>query len=303
MLQEPKLQMIQFPHPIWEDRADIGGVKPWNRSAHKRNFIVLPGEAIVSKGAEPKRFENISFWGEWEPEAKIVKHFDKADSPITPRRLIAPLFPKDMPEPSGDNCCGNTDPFVFGEHFKYSNCRQNIKGRPNRLQYLSAGSLILFGGIYRGDFWLDTVFVVKDEKELPYKGGLSYKGCDCQNQKMQNFLGADYPFFHAATLKPIAASSDMQKRHYTLYRGQNWQENPNYFSFVPCDVNGRAFSKVRLTSEMIQNLGKGALTFKVLGEYEEPNPTPQAVWEKIVDEVFAQGLSLGVRFDNVLADA
>lgn len=294
MLQEPKLQMIQFPHPIWEDRADIGGVKPWNRSAHKRNFIVSPGEAIVSKGTEPKRFENISFWGEWEPEAKIVGHFDKADSPITPRRLIAPLFPKDMPEPSGDNCCGNTDPFVFGEHFKFSNCRQNINGRPSRLQYLSAGSLILFGGIYRGDFWLDTVFVVKD--------GLKYKGCDCQNQEMQKFLGADYPFFHAATLKPIAASSDMQKRHYTLYRGQNWQENPNYFSFVPCDVNGRAFSKVRLTSEMIQNLGKGALTFKVLGEYEEPSPTPQEVWNKIVEWVFALGHSLCVRFDNILAD-
>ncbi len=295
MLQEPKLQMIQFPHPIWEDRADFGGVKPWNRSAHKRNFIVSPGEAIVSKGAEPKRFENISFWGEWEPEAKIVGHFYKSDSPITPRRLIAPLFPKDMPEPSGDKCCGNTDPFVFGEHFKYSNCRQNISGHPNRLQYLSAGSLILFGGIYRGDFWLDTVFVVKDK--------LKYKGCDCQNQKMQAFLGADYPFFHAATLKPIAASRDMQKRHYTLYRGQNWQENPNYFSFVPCDVNGRAFSKVKLSSTMIQNLSKNANNYTVLGEYEEPNPTPQEIWEKIVDEVFAQGLSLGVRFDNILADA
>ncbi len=295
MLQEPKLQMIQFPHPIWEDRADIRGVKPWNRSAHKRNFIVSPGEAIISKEKSPQRFRDISFWGEWEPEAKIVGHFYKADSPITPRRLIAPLFPKDMPEPSGNKCCGNTDPFVFGEHFKYSNCRQYFKGHPSRLQYLSAGSLILFGGICQGDFWLDTVFVVKD--------WLKYKGCDCQNQEMQKFLGADYPFFHAATLKPIAASRDMQQRHYTLYRGQTWWENPNYFSFVPCDVNGKAFSKVRLTSEMIQNLGKGAQTFKVLGEYEEPNPTPQEVWNKIVDEVFAQGLSLGVRFDNTLADA
>ncbi len=294
MLQEPKLQMIQFPHPIPEDSADIRGVKPWNRSAHKRNFIVSPGEAIVAKGAEPKRFENISFWGEWEPEAKIV-NFYKGDSRITPRRLIAPLFPKRMPEPSGNKCCGNTDPFVFGEHFKYSNCRQNIKDLPDRLQYLSAGSLILFGGIYRGDFWLDTVFVVKD--------WLKYKGCDCQNQKIQDFLGTDYPFFNAATLKPIAASSDMQELRYTLYRGQNWQENSNYFSFVPCDVNERSFAKVRLTPEIVPNLSKGAQTYTVLGEYEEPNPTPQEVWNKIVDEVFARGLSLGVRFDNILADA
>lgn len=295
MLQEPKLQMIQFPHPIWEDRADIRGVKPWNRSAHKRNFIVLPGEAIVAKGDEPKRFEDISFWGEWEPEAKIVKHFDEADSPITPRRLIAPLFPKDMPESNGDHCCGNTDPFVFGEHFKYSNCRQYFRGRPNRLQYLLAGSLILFGGIYQHDFWLDTVFVVKDK--------LKYKGCDCQNQKMQDFLGADYPFFHAATLKPIAASRDMQKLNYTLYLGQTWWENPNYFSFAPCDVNERTFPKVRLTPKMIQKLSENANNYTVLGEYEEPSPTPQEVWNKIVDEVFAQGLSLGVRFDNTLADA
>lgn len=295
MLQETKLQMIQFPHPIWEDRADIGGVKPWNRSAHKRNFIVSPGEAIVAKGDAPKYFRDISFWGEWEPEAKIVGHFYQYDSPITPRRLMAPLFPKDMPEPSGDNCCGNTDPFVFGEHFKFSNCRQNIKGFPDRLQYLSAGSLILFGGICRGDFWLDTVFVVKD--------WMKYKDCDCQNKEMQNFLGADYPFFHAATLKPIAASSDMQELRYTLYRGQNWQENPNYFSFVPCDVNERAFAKVRLTPEIVPNLSKCARTYTVLGEYEESSSAPQKVWNKIVDEVFAQGLSLGVRFDNVLADA
>jgi len=120
---------------------------------------------------------------------------------------------------------------------------------------------------------------------------------------MQNFLGADYPFFHAATLKPIAASSDMQELRYTLYRGQNWQENPNYFSFVPCDVNERAFAKVRLTPEIVPNLSKCAQTYTVLGEYEESSSAPQKVWNKIVDEVFAQGLSLGVRFDNVLADA
>ncbi len=120
---------------------------------------------------------------------------------------------------------------------------------------------------------------------------------------MQNFLGADYPFFNAATLKPIAASCDMQERHYTLYRGQNWWENPNCFSFVPCDVNERSFSKVKLSPTMIQKLSKNANNYTVLGEYEEPNPTPQSVWEKIVDEVFAQGLSLGVRFDNISADA
>ena len=54
---------------------------------------------------------------------------------------------------------------------------------------------------------------------------------------------------------------------------------------------------------MIQKLSKNPNNYTVLGEYEEPNPTPHAVWEKIVDEVFAQGLSLGVRFDNVLSDA
>lgn len=54
---------------------------------------------------------------------------------------------------------------------------------------------------------------------------------------------------------------------------------------------------------MIQNLSKNSNNYTILEEYEEPNPTLQAVWEKIVDEVFAQGLSLGVRFDNILADA
>lgn len=280
------LQIIQFPHPIWEDPATIQGMKPWNNKEHKRNFIVSAGEAISRKGGKPERFESISFWGEWEPEANVVKTFNSAKSPITPRRLIAPVYPEKAPNIHSGNCCANTDPFVFGEHFKYSNCRQYYRGMPNRLQDLSAGSLILYGGVSKGDFWLDTVFVVKD--------GTKFNKANYQS--LQSVLKADYPLFESATLKPLFASPN--DKAYTLYRGQNYWENDKFFSFVPCDVNGRAFAKVRLTRNDIARLSACFQNYTVLGEKNAANP--QSVWNKIVDIVLSQNLSLGVRFDNIV---
>ena len=282
------IQIIQFPHPIWEDSKTINGIKPWNNEAHKRNFIVSPGEAITAKGTPPQHFDSISFWGEWEPEAKVVKTFAKANSPIMPRRLIAPMFPGKMPKSSGINCCANTDPFVFGEHFKYSNCRQLRNGMPNRLQDLAAGSLILFGGIFQGEFWLDTVFVVKD-------GGDKFVAN--RHQPLQSILNADYPLFEKTTLKPLASSSGSSS--FTLYQGQTYWENENYFSFVPCDVDGNAFAKVKLTQKIVSKLSANGRNYTILGEPQKDGSNPQAIWNKIADYVLSQGLSLGVRFDNV----
>lgn len=281
------LQIIQFPHPIWEDANTVNGIKPWNYDAHKRNFIVSPGEAITAKGTAPQRFDSISFWGEWEPEAKVVKTFAGANSPITPRRLIAPMFPGKTPKTNGNNCCANTDPFVFGEHFKYSNCRQYRNGKPNRMQNLSAGSLILFGGVTQGEFWLDTVFVVKED---------GYKFVAKQYQSLQPILNADYPLFEKATLKPLSAEG---LKDFTLYQGQTYWDNKDYFSFVPCDVNGNSFAKVKLTPKIVKGLSDNYRNYTVLGEPQNDGLNPQGIWQTIVDYVLSQGLSLGIRFDNV----
>lgn len=286
------VQIIQFPHPVWEDKKTVNKIKPWNTETHKRNFIVSPGEAIIGKGKAPQRFNSISFWGEWEPEAKVVKTFANANSPITPQRLIAPLYPGKMPKHNKNNCCANTDPFVFGKYFKYSNCRQYRNGKPNRMQNLSADSLILFGGVTQGEFWLDTVFVVK----AGLNGGVGNKFVAKHYQSLQPILNADYPLFEKATLKPLSAEGD---KTFTLYQGQTYWDNKDYFSFVPCDINGNSFAKVKLTPKIIKGLSANYRNYTVLGEPPKDGSKPQAIWQTIVNYVFSLGLSIGVRFDNV----
>ncbi|PBC73264.1 hypothetical protein [Fibrobacter intestinalis] len=289
--------IIQFPHPHEEEYSKniTNGIKRWNDGRHKRNFILSADEAITAKGAKPQRFESISFWGEWEPEAEVVKTFDK-NSPA--KRLIKPLFPQKMPVPRGTKCCANTDPFVFGEHFKYSNCRQcNKNGVVKTMQTLSAGSLILFGSVvYEGrlpkkEFLLDTVFVTKDKGHQfvanPYRSAL---------QSVLNLNGADADF-EAATLKPLALSSGAST--FTLYQGQTYQENQEFFSFVPCKENGEAFEKVKLTPDIVPGLTACAQNYSILGKSEKDGSNSREIWSAIVDYVLSLGLSLGVRFNNI----
>ena len=290
-------RIIQFPHPSGEEHANniVNGVKRWNDDRHKRNFIVSSGEAITKMGGTPQRFDTISFWGEWEPEARVVETFD-GNSPA--RRLIKPLFPKKMPAPRGGRCCANTDPFVFGEHFKYSNCRQrNKNGKVGTMQTLSAGSLILFGSVVyengkpKKEFLLDTVFVTKDNGH-PFVA--NQYGKELQSALKLNGADAD---FEAATLKPLALQAGNSE--FTLYQGQSYWENKDYFSFVPCDKEGKAFRKVKLTPDIVSGLSANARNNTILGEPEKDGSDPREIWRAVVVHVLKQGLSLGVRFDNV----
>ena len=61
-----------------------------------------------------------------------------------------------------DAGCGglhNTDPFIFGERFLYSNCKQ-LSGK--RIRSLARGSVVAFGSEKAGQWVLDTVLVVAD---------------------------------------------------------------------------------------------------------------------------------------------
>ena len=289
----PQPIVVQFVHPAPEDLKTFGnGLKPWNCGKHKRNFLVSAGEAISVKGSCPQRFEKISFWGEWEPEAKIVQNY-KNVLPYKPHRLICPLFPLSVPFQGKAGCCANTDPFVFGNNFKYSNCRQYTnKGKSKTLlQSLPTGSIILFGSCLNENgvdvFVLDTVFLVENSKKFNSK----------QYSSLKQFIGVDYPLFEAATLKPLDMGTN-PSRDFTLYQGQNYEEKKCY-SFVPCDVNGNPFARISLTKKIIPELSVKLETFKVLKKTKKEYLDPQNVWNKIADYVLSQGFSLGVRFDNV----
>ncbi len=92
-------------------------------------------------------------WGEWEAESELLRELDQMGDPGFPRHLWLPYYVRRQ---HGYRGLHNTDPFIFGERFLYSNCHQRWK---SRLRTLSRGSVIAFGS-KKGDWVLDTVLVV-----------------------------------------------------------------------------------------------------------------------------------------------
>ena len=150
---------VQFSHPGGEHRPDRSGSKAWNTlaSSHARKFMQFPGRWIASDDS-PHRGE-LWAWGEWEPESRLIRELDRPrGNRDYPRYLWQPCYVLK------DDYRGlhNTDPFIFGERFLYSNCRQ--RANPG-LMRLGEGSVIAFGSGKQGvggewRWWLDTVLVV-----------------------------------------------------------------------------------------------------------------------------------------------
>ena len=143
--------------------AQHRGEKMWNNSnlKHKRKFMQFRGEWIEQDGGT--RTGDLCAWGEWEPESDLIRKLDQPGGSLQyPRYLWHPYYM------SRANYAGlhNTDPFIFGERFLYSNCGQTSK--PG-LKHLGDGSVIAFGSgkSIKGErrWMLDTVLVVKDSVE------------------------------------------------------------------------------------------------------------------------------------------
>lgn len=153
---------IQFPHPGGEHKPDRNGKIGWNKRCrpHKRKFMRLRGEWIDGSGN--RHCDDLLAWGEWEPESDLIRDFKTPDGePHHPRYLWDPYW---VPR-NTYRCLHNTDPFIFGDRFLYSNCSQSA---PNKcgLKHLDQGSVIAFGSgkkIKDHCTWmLDTVLVVRD---------------------------------------------------------------------------------------------------------------------------------------------
>lgn len=148
-----KLCFVQFLHPGKEHRPDIDGRKSWNKRSHRRKFLKNRG---LYRDGEKLIEGDILFWGEWEPESRVI---DRIDSPVEhgPRFIYEPYYIV----PNSYLDLQNTDPYVFGEQFHYTLCQQATRKGSTQLRYLEKGSVILFGScIELRTFVLDTVFVV-----------------------------------------------------------------------------------------------------------------------------------------------
>ena len=127
--------VVQFPHPGPERNPGYASRQPWNTGDHRRKFMCCPGRYVDVDRDGSLAEAKLTFWGEWEPPSDIVERWPERGS--LPRFLHVPVWEHSAPKGRQ-----NTDPWVFGDHFRHSNCGQ--QARP-ALHRLTPGSIILFG--------------------------------------------------------------------------------------------------------------------------------------------------------------
>ena len=196
----PRVFVCSHPHaePPYGRKAIGTPISiPWNtKTSHWRKFISRSGQYISSNGT--LQSDTIYFWGEYEPgsSGRIINK-------TTPKALHDKLTPVRGSTiiPHG---ALNTDPYVFGDHFKYICCRMgNKKHIP--------GDVILFGHFDSETllFDLDTVIVIKEMIKIDPKRNTSQ--------------------YYKASIEPLKIKGGY------FYKGYNYSEN-KCFSFVPCLV-------------------------------------------------------------------
>jgi|694.fasta_scaffold17913_13 hypothetical protein len=198
-----------------DGESDRKGVRQWNElGGHRRKFLRCGGHYISSLDEAPKSGK-ISFWGEWEAQS-WMEELPRHSSGDRPRFVHYPFLDNSY---SGDRR-HNTDPFVFGDHFWYTNCKQKPGGVASRLE---AGSVILFGTEFKEGFRLDTVFVV----------GMSWQ----QDELPAELISSAPAQLRSTNFEHNNLCRDPEKQHLRFYRGLSHGEDPSFFSFVPCKAS------------------------------------------------------------------
>jgi len=266
------ISLIQFMHNGQEHKPDNFIEKKWNKGDHGRKFLKTSGIYIDEKKKETRG--EIAFWGEWEPESRVVRRIEK---PVEngPHYVYEPYFIR----PTSYKGLQNTDPFVFGDAFRYSFC---LQPRYSSLRNLEKGSVILFGSRIQHKFALDTMFVVSDS--------ISYS-----RQNYRGVMEETKEIYKIVTLNPIldwigsscrrACSQKANSVTYKLYTGANFNSRIHgMFSFFPCQIytqNSIGFARPTIQiSAISDNMSRGIKKT----EFADPN-TIKNCWNEVVAQV------------------
>jgi len=287
-------RFVQFPHPGGEQKPGRDGTVGWNKlhNPHKRKFMRVQGDYRIFKDGETHKNEKMDVWGEWEPESRVIAEFELEEQcSHAPRYLWEPYWV------ARDSYWGlhNTDPFIFGDCFLYSNCRQTSQGGAG-LRNLGKGSIMAFGSgkeIKGKRKWvLDTVFVVRD-----------YIDYDPLNP-LRKLEGKVPDCFLEVSIKPLRQNLRRNNgcinecSRLRLYRGATPDFPVNgMFSFFPARLASKrsCFSRPAICLEETYfnprnwQAPKGcALGGPNLGE-----GTRRSLWNSLVKQVQNEGLILG----------
>lgn len=271
--------IVQLFHPGGEPDVPPDGVVPWNTGGkHKRKFLRTGGSFLNDLEQGPERAD-LGLWGEWEPQSSAEPVADRL--PGGPQAIHQPFFDP----PAAGQWMQNTDPFVFGGQFIYSNCQQHRYNRPAQLANLAPGSLVLFGAGLGRRFRLDTVFVV----------GERFVDCTRATRAVAEAEVSDA--FRQITVERVLAGAIADDLRFRIYYGAT-HDKPldNMFSFAPCAPVAEAPSgfprpSIELPGYVTPTNTRGyKRTFVMQDE-------AAAAWRDVVGQVFREGLKLGVAFD------
>jgi hypothetical protein len=284
---------VQLPHPgpqkpfkLGSGYINVGGhdIREWNndffppnRKPHYRKFIKNQGVYLDNiSDLNPKK-ENLFFWGEWEGHS-FFSQIINPDYRILPNGVHEPFHSIKL---RGHQ---NTDPYIFGDYFKYCICKQ----REGNMENLDPNSLIIFGSVFPslGKFYIDTVFVVKDNETSVH---------------VQHTRAVGYTqVYKEETLEQLNEylKAPQITKNKKLYHSQTWWDNKDYFSFAPCKLNAEINGFERLFLNLDDkkfNLttypgGLSYMNNSVLSPYE--------LWGEIAKIAEEQGFKLGIRFDE-----
>lgn len=265
---------VQLNHPGNQKPFKIGNgyqkindliIREWNdESQHYRKFIRNSGEYLSLLNGQPHKGK-LLFWGEWEGNSVFTPIINGKNNPNGIHEPFHSIVIRG---------CENTDPYVYGDYFKYAICSQS-----GVMCNLLDNSLILFGTTKDIGFELDTVFVVKTHESA---------------QNVFNNNAVNYSqIYREETLEKLeeaylGPNPSIQNR---VYHSQTWWDNSDYFSFVPCKLdNNCGFKKVVLPIPPMakQKIGHPYHQFDNLNQL--------GLWKFVVNEVLKQGFYLGIRF-------
>lgn len=290
--------IVQFPHPgaehsVKRKQSEIS----WNNSEtsdHKRKFMKFRGR--WQDVNNETHSDNLFAWGEWEPESKVCRRIKPiAGEPHYPRLLWKPYF---VPK-SSYKCLHNTDPFIFGDQFLYSNCKQDTFS-PS-LQHLAPGSIILFGSGKKVDghrqWVLDTIFVVRDRFEYDPRE---------PRRALEGLVSSD---FLTVTGEPIRAgyqsdaNVNVQKcppgQKFVLYRGATPDNDvKGMYSFFP--ARRAESTEPYFSRPLISCTGNLNMTYFNPGKWQgikanqvKDESVLVSLWQQIVAQVRKDELVLG----------
>lgn len=256
-----KIYIVSHPHnePSYSRKRPVSSVViGWNTStSHKRKFIKRKGQYLKNSKVIDS---DIFFWGEYEAGSGCtvlsMARPKAIHDTLVPARGVSRL-------PAG---AMNTDPYVFGNHFKHICCGMRWTGGN-----YESGDVILFGHVSYVDgrylMALDTVLVVKDRVNVDFKRNCTQ--------------------YYKAGIEPTNKN--------VFYRGVPYSSETKYFSFVPC--------KTEYSNHPLPVLDLGSMGFSVGKTFRswtsDPIPFTHKIWQTIIDKVHSEGWELGVHVDKI----